>query len=207
MGIVEPLSYETLRKRQQAERASPKLTRLEGDFYRNLETYLKGLSEDYQREQATNPGSSKATLIGDELQNTRRLAEDLYEQRERKVVTAALTAGRGANPEHQHMLREEQELFEALLGLLRETKRRVLHGGPRAPAPASAPAATAPDAAPPSAEPAGRVLVRVLEDIGAFAASDLRTYHVKRDDVLDLPADTAKILVLRGKAVEVAPVG
>jgi hypothetical protein len=68
------------------------------------------------------------------------------------------------------------------------------------PAPPPAPAAPAP-----AEQAEGRVLVRVLEDIGTFAASDLRTYHVQREDVLSLPADTARILLLRGKAVEVVP--
>lgn len=209
---VEPLNYESLRKKQQLERGSPRLTRLESDFYHNLELYLQGLSEDLQREHTQNPHSSKATLLQDELQNTRRLAEDLYEHRERKVITGAIAVARGGNPDHAHMLPEERELHEALVAVLRDTKRRVLFGRPGraqpAPHPVQAQGATtlavqAAEAAPAPDE--GRLLVRVLEDIGAFAASDLRTYNVKREEVVSLPTDTAKILILRGKAVEVAP--
>jgi DNA replication factor GINS len=232
----DALTYQELRKRQQLERTSPRLTKLENDFYRHLELYLQSLGEDFQREQGANAGSPKATLLGDELQNTRRLAEDLYENRERKLLTAALTTARGGAADLTHMLKEEQELYEALVALLRETKRRVLHGarGPRpgvpaltlAPSPPPAAVATpappepghAPPAAPvaavaapalpiAAAQAAGRLLVRVLEDVGSFAASDLRTYNVKREDVVSLPADTARILILRGKAVEVAVPG
>lgn len=226
MAPVEQLNYEVLRKRQQLERGSPRLTRLEPDFYENLELYLKALHEDFQREQAANPGSPKATLLGDELTNTRRLAEDLYEHRERKVVTAALTAARGASPETANMLPDEQALYEGLVALLRDAKRRVLHGrqGPRpAPPPhvpvigilpSAPPAAPAPTPAAPGAAAApeprardGRLLVRVLEDVGSFMASDQRAYYVRREEVVSLPADTARILILRGKAVEVAPPG
>lgn len=208
MPPVEPLNYEVLRRKQQLERSAPRLTRLEHDFYPNLELYLKGLQEDFQREQAANPGSSKATLLGDELQNTRRLAEDLYEHREKKVLTAALSAARGGNPDDPNMLREEKELFEALVQLMRDAKRRALHKPTPHPALVPAPG-TMQLTAPPSPAPAdhGRVLVRVLEDVGSFAASDLRTYHVARDDVVSLPTDAAKILILRGKAVEVTPPG
>lgn len=209
MAPVEPLNYEELRKRQQTERSSPRLTRLEPDFYENLELYLLGLQEEYQRQHAANPGSTKATLLGDELQHTRRLAEDLYEHRERKVVTAALTAARGGNPENVNVLKEEQELYDALVQLLRDAKRRALHRprGPPPTAPASGQAAPAPAAPPQATVDQGRILVRVLEDVGSFAASDLRTYHVQRDDVVSLPVDAAKILLLRGKAVEVTPTG
>lgn len=220
---IEPLNYETLRRKQQLERGSPLLTRLESDFYRNLELYLQGVQEDYQREHAANPSSPKATLLGDELQNTRRLAEDLYEHRERKVVTAALTSARGGVPETSYMLKEEQALYDSLVALLRDTKRRILLRPPptakaNPPESAALPVGTAPEpghtatgqaaAAPaPTNGGNGRLLVRVLEDIGSFAASDLRTYTVQREDVLSLPADTAKILILRGKAVEVATAG
>lgn len=219
MPPYEPLNYESLRRKQQLERGSPRLTRLEGDFYVTLEAYLKGLNEDLQREVAQSPGSAKATLLQDELQNTRRLAEDLYEHRERKIIGAAVTAARGSAQDTTNMLRQEQELYEALINVLRDTKRRVLHGRAAAPAPKAAPPpepvqpqgapvlhTQAPSPQPQQAAPlpeGGRVLVRVLEDIGSFAASDLRTYHVRREEVLSLPADTARILILRGKAVEV----
>lgn len=212
MAPVEPLNYESLRKKQQLERGSPRLTRLEADFYRNLELYLQGLSEDLQREHSQNPHSAKATLLQDELQNTRRLAEDLYEHRERKIITAAIAVGRGGNPDYANMLPEERELHEALVAVLRDTKRRVLFGRPGKAQPAAQPvqqqgamtlAVQAPE--PAAVQDNTRILVRVLEDIGSFAASDLRTYHVKREEVVSLPSDTAKILILRGKAVEVAP--
>ncbi|MCA1814712.1 MAG: hypothetical protein LC624_12335 [Halobacteriales archaeon] len=235
MPPPEPLAYENLRKRQQLERSSPKLTRFEPGFYRDLELYLRSLAEDHQREHASNPGGPKATLLGDELQNTRRLAEDLYEHRERKVVTGALAAARGGSTDIGPMLKEEQELYEALVQLLRETKRRVLHrpGAPAPPypslvprpslrpqpgpetlsseamaheprldGPAAAPPATA---LPPPPEPSmTRLLVRVLEDVGSFAASDLRIYHLSREQLVSLPEDAARVLILRGKAVEVA---
>lgn len=222
------LSYEELRKRQQVERASPKLARLPEDFYRRLVAYLSSLEEEVRREQAANPASPKAKLLADELWNTRRLAEDLYEHRERKLMLAALGAARGASPDTTHMLPEELELYNAAVARLGEARRRALHPPPAQP-PASAgapplgataaPATTAPEAPrgdPPPAQPPpsagappqpadGRTLVRLLEDVGAFTATDLRTYHARRDDVVSLPAGTARVLIERGKAVEVTP--
>jgi DNA replication initiation complex subunit (GINS family) len=201
----EPLTYENLRKRQQLERTSPKLTRLEPAFYRDLELYLRALGEDHQREHAANPASPKATLLGDELQSTRRLAEDLYEHRERKVVSGALAAARGGTADIGPMLKEEQELYEALVQLLRDTKRRVLHRpGAPPPAPRAQPEAKPEAPAPAPEPPMGRLLVRVLEDVGSFAASDLRIYHLAKEQLVSLPEDAARVLILRGKAVEVA---
>jgi DNA replication initiation complex subunit (GINS family) len=221
---LEPMNYQLLRRRQDLEKLAPGLTRLEPEFYANLDLYLRGLQEDLALENHRNAGSTKATILADELRNIRNSAEAIFETRQRKVVMAALGASRDAVADRSNMLREEVELFEAVLALIRDTKRRALHGGrgasPPSPPPA-VPAAAVPPSAPPTAAPAGasastppapaasvpgsRLLVRVLEDVGAFAASDLRTYHVQKDDVVSLPSDTAKILILRGKAMEVTP--
>jgi len=221
---VDALSYEELRRRQQLERRSPRLTQLPSDFYRNLDLYLRGLLEDYLREHGKDPTSARATLLGDELANTRRLAEDLYEQRERKLLSAALAAARGGHPELQHLLGPERQLYDGLASLLREARERALHAPfaarevPAAAAPASGapppPTAGATTAGPPlpqlapapeEAPVSARVLVRVLEDVGAFTGTDLREYHVLREDVVSLPRMVAETLIVRGKAVEVQP--
>jgi hypothetical protein len=57
--------------------------------------------------------------------------------------------------------------------------------------------------APSSAPRPGRVVVRVLEEIEPFTASDLRTYRLATNDIVALPKEAAKALVLHGKATYV----
>lgn len=59
--------------------------------------------------------------------------------------------------------------------------------------------ATDGEEAPPPVE---RVLVRVLEDLDPFVATDMHTYALAADDVVHLPKEQADVLCKRGKAVE-----
>ncbi|HVL49714.1 MAG TPA: hypothetical protein VM889_14250 [Candidatus Thermoplasmatota archaeon] len=60
-------------------------------------------------------------------------------------------------------------------------------------------AAPAEAAAPAPHEPT-HALVRVTTEIEPFVASDLKTYQLAEEDVASLPRDTARALVMRGKA-------
>ncbi|MHB8585363.1 MAG: hypothetical protein ACYDDF_05950 [Thermoplasmatota archaeon] len=52
----------------------------------------------------------------------------------------------------------------------------------------------------PSGARSGRVLVRVLAPVPPFTASDMRTYRLAPEDIVALPKEAAKALVLRGQA-------
>jgi DNA replication initiation complex subunit (GINS family) len=313
------ISYESLKNRWQREVSTgpQELTRLHPSFYERVEAHLDELEEEYQREHEIDPTSGKAMLLQDELFNLRKILEDLYDQRERKVLMLALTAARGGDPDRSNMTDGEEELFESVVDALDEGRRRILRrherdleeDAPKAspvpddqptdppeepldqydedetpPAPdrdappdptqppsqepdeagdgasteathprevqeTAAPQEVAPEAAtgdePPSApedrtgrrpEPAdeapgdealgpgddeatgaeveeastngaipdapttGRVVVRVLEGVQPFAASDMRTYDLDEEDVACLPPKAARTLVDREKA-------
>jgi len=44
------------------------------------------------------------------------------------------------------------------------------------------------------------MMVRILEDLDSFVASDMNTYDLHKEDVITLPRDTAMLLCTRGKA-------
>jgi len=222
--VQAPLSYESIQDRLKRESRSAGLQKMESSFFGDLERHLRGLQEDYLREQSRAPGSGKGTILHDELSNIRHVAEALYEARERKVVARALTAARGGNLDTTNMLKEEVDLAHRLLETLREARRGLLRrpeaalSTPAAPAPDPAPVAPAAtaseapasvEAAPAPASPAPRaavrVLVRLLESVPPFTASDLRTYTLARGDVVSLPRDAARALTMHGKAVEIRP--
>lgn len=238
-AVAEPLNYVAIQDRLKRENRMASLQTLEPGFFQELERYERGLQEDHLREQDRAPGSPKATMLHDELQNTRLLAEALYEARERKIVQRALTAARGGSLETANMTKGEAELAQRLVDVLGDGRRLVLRpdaaavpahaaggkstGSPShatpdeanrtpgpeaqtsdAPEPAGA-ATNEPSAAPPEAEAPPRVLVRLLEAVPPFQASDLRTYRLNKGDVVSLPRDAARALLVHRKAVEVKP--
>ena len=151
----EEFNYASLVNRWRRERANTALTRMEEDFYEAFDRHLRRLHEDYQREQAVNPATAKVLILLDELTNLQRVRDDLYDLRERKVVTAAIIAAREGRIDHQNMTRVEKALFDTLLRTLREARRDLL----RAAAPEPAKPAGGPPAPP---EPAGAVLAARL---------------------------------------------
>lgn len=70
------------------------------------------------------------------------------------------------------------------------------------PTPVPSPPAVAPATAVPAATPLEFVVLRVLEDIPAFAGPE-RNYRLKKEDLVSLPPLIAKALVARKKAVMV----
>lgn len=123
------VSYESLKNRWQREVSTgpQELTRLAPSFYERVEDYLGELEEEYQREHEIDPTSGKAMLLQDELFNLRKILEDLYEQRERKVLLLALAAARGGDPDRTNMTDGEEALFESVVEALDEGRRRILH--------------------------------------------------------------------------------
>lgn len=123
------VSYESLKNRWQREVSTgpQELTRLAPSFYGRVEDYLDELEEEYQREHEIDPTSGKAMLLQDELFNLRKILEDLYEQRERKVLLLALAAARGGDPDRSNMTDGEEALFESVVDALEGGRRRILH--------------------------------------------------------------------------------
>ncbi len=87
----EEISYKTLRKIQQMEKNSPVLTELKTIFYSELLEYIENLNNRLERETS----SQKKMLLKDEIQNTKKIAANIYEQREKKILLAAISKARG----------------------------------------------------------------------------------------------------------------
>lgn len=126
----EDFTYASLVNRWRRERASTALTRMEDDFYDGFDRHLRKLHEEYQREQAVNPATPKVLILLDELTNLQRVRDDLYDLRERKVVTAALIAARDGRPDHAQMTRPEKLVFDAVLRTLRDARHALLRAPP-----------------------------------------------------------------------------
>ena len=149
----EEFTYASLVNRWRRERASAALTRMEGHFYEAFDRHLRQLREEYQKEHALNPATPKVLILQDELMNLQRVRDDLYDLREKKMVTAALIAARGGNPDRANMTKEEEVLFDEVLRVLRDARRNLLRRGQPREAPPTAKPAGGPPAPPEEAPP------------------------------------------------------
>ena len=169
----EEFTYSALVNRWRKERSANALSKMDDRFYEAFDAVLRELREEYAKEHAANPATPKVLILQDELMNLQRVRDDIYDLRERKIVTAAVIAARGGNPDRTTMTKEEDILFEEVVAAANEEPRRL---GPQ------------------------RVLVRVKEPVAPFVGTDLRTYRLGVEDVAAVPREIAHALVSRGLA-------
>ena len=191
----DKINYRTLRKIQQMEKNSPVLTELETDFYNALSEYLENLNNRLERETS----SQKQILLKDEIQNTKKIATNIYEQREKKILLAVISKVRGGNPDLKKMLEVEKNLFEPILGLLLESRKKILEIETR-----ENKSNDTRTVEPKKEEKTEKKrensnhIVRVTQDIPEFIGTDEKKYNLRNNDVISLPKDMSEMLTKRG---------
>ena len=101
-------TYVTIRKIQLLEEKTPLLTKIDRNFYSETLEYLE------------NPGG----MPEEELQTIKRIIDNIYEQRERKIMKAVLSKARGGRPDLKNLLDAERKLFDSALGILIQSRTR-----------------------------------------------------------------------------------
>lgn len=182
------LAYEELRKIEQLERSTPDLVKLDSNFYASLRSHIENLEEKLHLEQKTNSGSRKSMLLINEIKNTKRLTQDIYERREKKIVQGALAVARGGTPHLKYLTQLEKQFYEKLLNTLLEGRRMIIEDK---------------NQNKDDKTDNTRIMVRVLQDIPQFVGHNMKKYTLKEEDVTTLPPDIAKILIERGVAEKI----
>lgn len=185
------ISYKTLRRIQQLEKTSPLLTKIDVNFYHKLSEYLKNLDSIIEQEE----NAQKIKLFNDEIQNTKKLAFGIYELREKKIVQSALSKVRGAKPDLKNALDIEKKLYESLIKQIILSRKKILEEKSDEVK---------------KDEPKTEIfkkeekkrntnpIVRVLEDIPEFVGTDMKTYSLRKNDVLTVSKEMKDPLVKRG---------
>jgi len=190
----DEINYRLLRKVQQMEKSSPILTEIKSDFYFDLSEYLESLKNRLQNETS----SQKQTLLKEEIQNTQKIAENIYEQREKKILVAAISKARGGNPDLTNMINIEKNLFESVLNIMITSRKQFLKKESienKKTEPSKEPIK------PKKSEEKQKNLnpiVRVTEDVPEFIGTNEKKYNLRKNDILSLPKDMHDMLCKRG---------
>jgi DNA replication initiation complex subunit (GINS family) len=204
-----PDQYTLLLELRRSEGAARGLAKLPHDFYATTTGYLAEVRRTFESELRENPSSRKGELSRQTYQRASQVARDIIEARMTKILSLAFQASVGGGRELPNSLPEERQLFDAVYGVLRGHRASVapyLSGdAPPPPAPAHAPAPSAreapprPEARSASAGPAP-ILVRILKDSRPLEIGR-ETIELRREDLLSVPAEIARILI-DGKIAE-----
>lgn len=190
------------------------LAKLPPDFYTSTTAYLGELRRSYESELRENPSGRKGDISRQTYQRAIQVARDVVEGRAQKLLTAAFQASVGGARDLPNAIPEERAVFDRLLNTLLDHRRSVagylepaaVAASPSVP-PAPAPAEVAPvrPVAGATASTAARtraplVYVRILRDSRPIEVGS-ETVDLRADDVLSLPAETARLLI-EGKVAE-----
>ncbi len=185
------IGYKTLRRIQQLEKTSPLFTKIDVNFYHKLSEYLKNLESVVEQEE--NP--QKIKLFNDEIQNTKKLAFSIYELREKKIVQAALSKVRGGKPDLKNVLDVEEKLYESLVEQIILSRKKILEEkSVEFKKDESKTETLRKEENKRNTNP----IVRVLEDIPEFVGTDMKTYSLRKNDVLTVSKEMSGPLIKRG---------
>jgi len=194
---TDEINYKTLRRIQHTERNTPVLAKIDDNFYRALSQYVTELEDRLEKE----PSSQKQMLLKDEIQNTKKIATNIYEQREKKILLAAISKARGGNPDLKHLIDKERHLFDSMLELMTQSRKQLLnkeseHSKKEEIKPVE------PENEEKENETQEKInpVVQITQDIPEFVGTDTKHYHLKKNDIISLPEDMSDTLAERGVA-------
>jgi len=195
--LEEEINYISLRKIQEMEKKSPVLTDLTQNFYNDLSKFLKSLNSRLENEKSP----QKTTLLTDEIQNISKIALNIYELREKKILLAAVSKVRGGNPELKNLTDEEKNLFNTVLTSMRNTRVKILKNKEKN----NEKTTNSVEKEKPEENEEieeekenNNPIVRVTQNIPEFIGTDKNKYNLRKDDVLSLPKDMSEMLLKRG---------
>ena len=167
--MMHMLTYETLREYVKKEKSSPKLIDLPDSFFPDARAYL---------ENKARISEGKEDLW--ELDNSRRMLQDLLDSRESKLVNLALVYVRaGVTP--GKVMPEEKEFFDSLVESIKryqDSRKEAVEGRKQ-----------------------DMGTVAILGDVPMFIGIDMKSYGpFRKGDVAGVPKENSDILVSKGLA-------
>lgn len=211
------MTYETLFELLRREKNRVELQPIDPSFYRDFVEYLKTKKQLLQEKQAkaSNLGldDGEVTKLMIQIDNISKIMKELYERREKKIVSLALLSSRsGPSISKEGILELEDQFYQELVSLFSKFRKGILANvlsqhNPEIPQDqhASSQPAKKTDAkdAPETNESSTR-LVRFLSNVPKFVGEELESYGpYEPEEITILPSKIAKILIDTQKAEEI----
>jgi DNA replication factor GINS len=190
----EEISYKILREIEQMEKKSPTLSEIKSAFYFDISKYVEDLNNRLQNESS----SQKQTLICGEIENIRKLALNIYELREKKILSAAISKVRGGNPDIKNMINIEKELFESILNILNKSRIQVFKKDQNEKKNNEPEEKIVEPKKTEEKNKNSNPIVRVVENIPEFIGTNEKRYNLRKNDIISLPEDMCEMLQKSG---------
>ncbi len=189
----EEINYRFLRKIQQIEKNSPKLSEITSEFYKDILNHLESLEERLKDEKNT----QKQKILNEEIIDLKKIVLNIYEQREKKILLAAISKARGGKPNIENMLEIEKKIFNSILENIKEYRSEILSRNQKKKEEDEEKEQKDNNKKEINKKP----IVRATEDIPEFIGTDKKKYNLKKNDILSISPDMCK-MITKGKVCE-----
>ena len=196
------ITYETLFDMLRNEKNREELQKLEPNFFEDLIQYISDkkelLAHDHDSELFSELEKEKTIK---QLENIKKLVRELYERREKKIMYMALISSRtGSLLDDSALLKEEKQLFDAIIEVLNNSRVGVLFKVLKAQKPELMPTIKQEI----KETPKETKLVRFTHAVPKFLSKDLEVYGpFEEEDIANLPIEIANVLISKGRAEEI----
>jgi len=195
------ITYETLYEILRREKLRAELQPLDKNFLKDVVTYLTDKQSilDSQMKKASIFSNSETQKTQKQIENIKRMIQELYEKRENKIVQLAIFSSRAdEKSDSQGMLEEEKALYEELVSLLNNFRDKILLNVLSLKTPEvqqkEEPKELKKD------DKLNNRLIRFLHATPKFVGDDLKVYGpFEEEDVASLPLKAADILIRNGR--------
>ena len=189
----DEFSYKYLRKIQQMEEDSTVSTKIDITFYENLSKYIENLKKRLNDESS----SYKQKILENEIKNTKKIAKEIYEIREKKIILSAISKARGGNPNIKNLIKEEINLFNSTFVIMIQYRNIFLENKSlKIEEKNLEKNEESLKIENDKTENANEILI-VIEDIPEFIGIDTKKYMLKKGDIISLPDNMSNILLKR----------
>lgn len=191
---MELITYETIRNAHRAEKEE-ELQKLPEGFFESVRSWFK------------HKENMKDTTSLLEVENAKKLLDDIINRRQKKIVLSALRTIRGELPPTT-LSDEERKFFDEVVNSLKSFKNEInerFKGYDTIVEEKIEDAKKTVEELKPEEEiknifvkPDGKLLVKALKDLPEFVGSDLKNYGpLKTGDVITLPEEIGNLLISR----------
>lgn len=203
------ITYETLFELLKREKERSDLQRLEPTFFADTIHYIKDKKKILEAKSESPFAVEERKKTERQLENIYKILKELYERREKKIITLALDKSRTKSNliDTTALLREEKVLFDAMTDLLDNYREAIMYSVLNEKIPFMQPI----ENKKPKEEfttalelKKSTKLVRFLSHVPKFVGPELEEYGpFEEEDIANLPAEIADVLMNKGRAEEI----
>ncbi len=174
------LNYDEIMRVYRLEKNSPKHVAVDESFFEDMRKFFAKERSEYLRS-LKDIGSSKAAAFS----NLKKIVEELFSLREKKLLNKALIASRTGEMENGQLAVQERETLKQLLTVLEKHQRfldEIISG----------------EAKKQAAEEKKAVEIKLLQDVPAFVGADMKEYGpFQKEKTASVPPKIASLLIAR----------